>query len=248
MKALHIILIGISLLSISVRSYSQINKIQDSTIYKAELFGSAATGSNTPFWMVSNRYGVVPLDAGNGLLNAGVFHNQHFGSKFYWGAGLDLVAAVPRHRNVFIQQAYAEIGYRSMLLSIGSKERYNSLWDRNLSSGDMTQSANARPIPEINISMPEFTLVPLTKGWLQVRGDFAVGKSFDTDYLKNFANSKQTYVKNVLWHHKSFFFRIKDTENNFPLSFTAGVQHFAQWGGTSTIPESASNHNLLKIS
>ena len=32
--------------------------------------------------------------------------------------------------------------------------------DRNLSSGDMTQSANARPIPEINISMPEFTLVP----------------------------------------------------------------------------------------
>ena len=48
-----------------------------------------------------------------------------------------------------------------------------SLWDRNLSSGDMTQSANARPIPEINISMPEFTLVPLTKGWLQVRGDFA---------------------------------------------------------------------------
>ena len=47
MKALHIILIGISLLSISVRSYSQINKIQDSTIYKAELFGSAATGSNT---------------------------------------------------------------------------------------------------------------------------------------------------------------------------------------------------------
>lgn len=236
MKALHIILIGISLLSISVRSYSQINKIQDSTIYKAELFGSAATGSNTPFWMVSNRYGVVPLDAGNGLLNAGVFHNQHFGSKFYWGAGLDLVAAVPRHRNVFIQQAYAEIGYRSMLLSIGSKERYNSLWDCNLSSGDMTQSANARPIPEINISMPEFTLVPLTKGWLQVRGDFAVGKSFDTDYLKDFANSKQTYVKNVLWHHKSFFFRIKDTENNFPLSFTAGVQHFAQWGGTSTNP------------
>ena len=65
MKALHIILIGISLLSISVRSYSQINKIQDSTIYKAELFGSAATGSNTPFWMVSNRYGVVPLDAGS---------------------------------------------------------------------------------------------------------------------------------------------------------------------------------------
>ena len=81
MKALHIILIGISLLSISVRSYSQINKIQDSTIYKTELFGSAATGSNTPFWMVSNRYGVVPLDAGNGLLNAGVLLGRRVGSR-----------------------------------------------------------------------------------------------------------------------------------------------------------------------
>ncbi len=53
MKALHIILIGISLLSISVRSYSQINKIQDSTIYKAELFGSgwSATAMELFRWM-----------------------------------------------------------------------------------------------------------------------------------------------------------------------------------------------------
>ena len=237
MKALHSILAGIILLSISAHGYSQINKTQDSTIYKVELFGSAATSSNTPFWMVSNRYGVVPLDAGNGFLDAGVFHNQHFGNKFRWGAGLDVIAAVPRHRNVFIQQAYAEIGYRSLLLSVGSKERYNSLWDRNLSSGDMVQSPNARPIPEVNLSMPEFTVVPWTKGLLQVRGDFAMGRSFDTDYLEDFANVKQTYVKNVLWHHKSFFLRIKDTRNDFPLSFTMGAQHFAQWGGTSTNPK-----------
>lgn len=237
MKALHSILAGIILLSISAHGYSQINKTQDSTIYKVELFGSAATSSNTPFWMVSNRYGVVPLDAGNVFLDAGVFHNQHFGNKFRWGAGLDVIAAVPCHRNVFIQQAYAEIGYRSLLLSVGSKERYNSLWDRNLSSGDMVQSPNARPIPEVNLSMPEFTVVPWTKGLLQVRGDFAMGRSFDTDYLEDFANVKQTYVKNVLWHHKSFFLRIKDTRNDFPLSFTMGAQHFAQWGGTSTNPK-----------
>ena len=235
MKALRIILAGIILYGISNDSYSQTTDIQDATIYKTELFGSAATGSNTPFWMVSNRYGIVPQEAGNGLLNAGVFHNQHFGKGFRWGAGLDVVAAVPRYRNVFIQQAYAEIGYKSLLFSVGSKERYNSLWDRNLSSGDMVQSTNARPIPEVNLSMPEFTLVPLTKGWLQVRGDFAIGRSFDTDYLKDFANSKQVYIKNVLWHHKSFFFRIKDTENDFPLSLTAGVQHYAQWGGTSIL-------------
>ncbi len=99
----------------------------EATTYKAEIFGSVASGDNTPFWMVSNRYGIVPLEANNGYLNAGVFHNQTFGKGFHWGAGLDVVAAVPRHRNFFIQQIYAELGYKCLLLSVGSKERYNSL-------------------------------------------------------------------------------------------------------------------------
>ena len=45
----------------------------EATTYKAEIFGSVASGDNTPFWMVSNRYGIVPLEANNGYLNAGVF-------------------------------------------------------------------------------------------------------------------------------------------------------------------------------
>ena len=237
MRFSHRILVGIVALYVSIQAYSQTNGAQDSTTYAVGLFASAATGENTPFWMVSNRYGVVPLDAGNGVLEAGVFHSQHLGNRLRWGAALDVAAAVPRNSNVFIQQAYAEIGYRSLLLFVGSKERYNSLRDRRLSSGDMVQSANARPIPEINLSIPEFTVVPLTKGWLQAKGDFAIGKSFDTDYLEDFSGVNQMYVKDVLWHHKSLFFRIKDTKNGFPLSLTLGVQHFAQWGGTSINPK-----------
>lgn len=42
----------------------------EATTYKAEIFGSVASGDNTPFWMVSNRYGIVPLEANNGYLNA----------------------------------------------------------------------------------------------------------------------------------------------------------------------------------
>ena len=72
---------------------------------------------------------------------------------------------------------------------------------------------------------------------MQVKGDFAVGRSFDKDYLANFTNNKQTYVDNVLWHHKSLFVQIKDTRNDFPLSGVIGVQHWAQWGGTSTNPK-----------
>lgn len=244
MKALQTI-IAITTLLYSTNVFAQTEEAEDATSYKAEVFGSAGSGSVTPFWMVSNRYGIVPLDANNGYLNAGVFHQQHFGKGFRWSAGLDLVAAVPRYHNVFIQQVYAELGYKSLLLSVGSKENRHSLWDHDLSSGDMVLSANARPIPEINLSIPEFTVIPKTKGWMQIKGDFAVGRSFDAGYLKDL-NSKQIYIENTLWHHKSFYVRIKDTQNDFPFSGIVGVQHYAQWGGTSSDPKIGVQPHSLK--
>lgn len=246
MKSVRLVFMGLAFLSTAALSSAQEEITPEATTYKAELFGSVATGDETPFWMVSNRYGIVPLEANNGYLNAGVFHNQTFGKDFRWGAGLDVVAVVPRHHNFFIQQVYAEIGYKCLLLSMGSKERYTSLWDRKLSSGDLILSPNARPIPEVNISIPEFTTVPLTKGWMQIKGDFALGRSFDSGYLEDFVNDKQTYVKNVLWHHKSFYVQIKDTRGGSPLSGAIGVQHWAQWGGTSSNPRIGKQPQSLK--
>ena len=178
--------------------------LPESTGYRVEAFGSIAKDKNTPFWMVSNRYGIVPLEAGNGYLRAGVFHSQRFRCerRFYWNAGVDLVGAAPRYRNVYMQQLFADLGYRSLLLSIGSKENYTSLWDRELSSGDLVHSANSRPLPEINLSLPHFVVVPLTKGWLQVKGDFAVGRSFDSAFLERYVQNV-SYIEHVLWHHKS---------------------------------------------
>jgi hypothetical protein len=218
-----------------------------STEYGIEAFGSAATGQYTPFRIVSNRYGTVPLDAGNGYLRAGTFHHQSFGNNIRLGAGADIIACTPRYRHVYIQQLYVETGYKCFRMTIGSKENYTSLWDKNLSSGDLVHSANARPIPEINISVPLFTPVPATKGILQFRGDFAAGRSFDTEYLRQLDNKRTSYyIENVRWHHKSLHLRVLDPYGRFPLTATVGVRHHAQWGGTSTNPEEGVQPHSLK--
>lgn len=217
-----------------------------SSYYSIEALGSAATDDHTPFWMVSNKYGAIPLDAGNAYLRAGVFHHQSYQNGLHWNAGVDLLAVTPRYRNVYIQQLYAEIKYKCLKLTVGSKENYTSLWDKELSSGDMVFSANARPIPEINLSVPHFTTVPFTKKRMQFRANFAVGRSFEDDYIQQFINEKQNYIQNPLWHHKSLHIRILDPYNRFPFTAIIGVRHHAQWGGVSTDPEKGSQPHSLK--
>ena len=207
------------------------------TCYNIETSGSMATGKYTPFWMVSNKYGTVPLEAGNAYLRTGIFQDNRVGNKLQVTAGLDIIASAPRYRNIYIQQLYAGVKYKSLDITIGSKENYTSLWNKELSSGDIVTSANARPIPEINISVPGFTSVPYTNGILLFKGNFAVGRSFDADYIKQFINEKQHYTINTLWHHKSLHIRLIDPQSNFPLMATMGVRHHVQWGGTSTDPE-----------
>jgi hypothetical protein len=207
------------------------------TDYNIDLIGAfSSSGNLTPFWIVSNKNGVIPLKANNGLLRAGINHNRRLSTSVRLKAGADVVATTSRYRDIYVQQLYAGLATGNIHLTIGSKENYTSLWDRELSSGDLVISSNARPVPEINISIPQFMLIPFTAGTLFFKGDFAVGRSFDNDYLTHFTNGNQTFIRNTLWHHKSLFLRFIDTENNLPFTATIGIRHYAQWGGTSSDP------------
>jgi hypothetical protein len=221
----------------------------DYTLYNIYAFSSFSTGGQTPFWMVSNRYGVAPLKANSGYLQAQVFHRRSLGSRFGFYAGIDMAAATRQYRSVSVQQLFAELAYDWLCLNIGSRggaDYHVSLMDASLSSGDMVLSPNARPIPEINLYASRFVNVPWTGGWLQVKGNFAVGRSFDADYLESFRQVRQDYIRHLLWHHKSFYFRINDTEGDFPVSMVTGLRHMAQWGGVSTNPVAGTQPHSLK--
>ena len=207
--------------------------------YDVSTFGSVSSHNQTPFWMVSNQNGIIPLAANNGYLRTAIGYHHFFNHQWSWTTKIDVIAVTPRYRNVYVQQLYSELAYKGIRLSIGSHEtaRYlQTVTDPFLSSGDLGVSTNARPVPEINLFTPDFVSFPYTNGWLQGKVNFAVGRSFDTDYLQSFINENQHYIQNLLWHHKSLYLRIKDTKGVFPVSLIVGLRHNVQWGGEATYP------------
>ena len=139
----------------------------DGLYYKVEGEVSFSTGENTPFWLVNNREGLASIEKNNGYLRVGLFKEIEPERRFSWGAGVDLAGAYNFSSSFIIQQLYAELKYRCLGLTIGSKENINQEFNnRQLGSGNLLYSGNARPIPQIRAGIPNYTAVPGTKKWL----------------------------------------------------------------------------------
>ena len=116
----------------------------------AEFGTTVHTGDNTPLWQVSNQHGLSSLDNNAYIRGGGTFCSDTC-KQWKLNSGFDLAIARGFTSNVVIQQAYADIYYKWMGLSVGSKEINSELLNSQLSSGGLTWSGNARPIPQIKI-------------------------------------------------------------------------------------------------
>lgn len=197
--------------------------------YKVESAVTVSDGE-TPLWLNANKQGLSSLEKQNGYVRAGVYRPFQEGDGFTYAYGLDLVGAVNFSAKVIVQQAYLDFQYKKMMLSIGSKERLGELVNNNLSSGALTLSGNARPIPQVWAGLPEYIKVPFTKGWLSFRGHIAYGRFADDAWQKDFVAQDGRRTEDVLYHSKALYFKIGD-KPNFPLTFEGGMQMETQFGG-----------------
>jgi hypothetical protein len=213
---------------ISLPFFSQ---IEDS--YRVETFGSVASGKNTPFWTVNQNWGITALAAGNFYVRGGAFHQQKINDDWSFDAGVDVVGGSSSvYGKVWIQQLYGRINWKVWRIDLGSREDYVSYLNPCLSSGDFTHSNNARPFPQVKISLSDFILVPYTKGNMFLKGDFSIGKYLDGQWQENKALPHlQNYTKNVLSHNKSIYFKFGDIETRHKKQFMVAMIHVAQWGG-----------------
>lgn len=206
---------------------------QDMLSCDAEFYTVVGTGDYTPFLITSNTYGKVPLEPNSLYAQVASFLEHSFSRDFSLRAGIDVTTATRQYSSVWLQQIYADLNYKRLRLSLGQKEDYRSMLDRNLSIGDFTCSANARPIPGISLSIPEFTAVPFTHNSLKFKGDFFVGKSLDNNYIRDTKQESAPYSLDILWHYKSFWLLLEN-ESQSPFYILLGIDHAAQWGGWTT--------------
>nr|MDE5941751.1 capsule assembly Wzi family protein [Muribaculaceae bacterium] len=217
--------------------------------YSAEAIMTAGGGDFAPYYVASNNHGVV-TQSGNALIRAALNRSMELDKRFSYGFGVDLVGGYgsdvdylrydmgnvvsnPQHpARVWIQQLYGEIRYRGVFLTAGLKEHGSALLYNPLTSGDLIESGNSRPIPEVRAGFIDFQNIPFTNGWLQIQGEISYGKFTDGQWLKNHYNYYDYHINlGALYTYKRCYFR---TKPSMPFSATFGMQVGAQFGGTST--------------
>ncbi|MDO5571666.1 MAG: capsule assembly Wzi family protein [Bacteroidales bacterium] len=224
------------LLSFSQYSYSQL-KIRG----RAESSISFGHGENNPFWFTANQFGISSLKNNNGYIRGAVFAQKQLDSKWSLEAGADIVGAYRFQSDFFIQQAFFSANYKYWSLVAGSKEYEPDIVDRKLSSGGLVYSGNARPIPQIRLSIPEYVPLKFTNDWAALKGHIAYGMFMDNGFQQEFTNKENDYVKNALYHSKSGFLRIG--KPNSILNFEGGLTMFARFGGKKYFKDGTSFAN-----
>ena len=213
----------------------------DSLLYKAETRASFSGGENTPFWLVSNLYGLGSPEFNNGYVKAGVELPLQPEKRFSLGVGADLVAGWRLPGAFRVQQLFAELKYRRLWISIGSREFVSKYNDPHLSTGDLLFSNNFLPIPQIRVGTYGFAPVWGTKEWFSVNLYLAYGMFTDSKWQLSWVEKGTRRNSNVLLCSRGFSFRVGN-EKVYPLTLDVGIEMGTQFGGSIYMP-----HGVIKM-
>jgi len=203
---------------------------QDQLHYEFETGITKNEGSNAPLWLTANKYGLSSINKNNGYVMAGIFQPVKQYKKLTYSYGLELAIARNFTSSFIVQQAYFDLKLNHFTLSIGSKERTPEFVNPLLSSGALTLSGNARPIPQLRIEIENYLTIPHTNDWLAIRGHFAYGCFTDGDWQKTFAKPNSKRTKDTFCHSRALYCRVGN-EKKFPISLEGGLQMETEFAG-----------------
>lgn len=185
-----------------------------------DVIGVGSSSDNTPFWIESNRFGRYSSGGSQVLTRIqalGTSAPESFGPfRFFYGA--DLIARPGNKSTVSFNQAYLKIRAGAFELAGGRFHSMSPVHDKTLSMGSLGVSGNAVPVPQIRFGIPEWTGIPFTNNYVQIRA-----------YLAHGWLEENRYTKSPLYQEKVGHLRFG---GDFPLNLYGGIAHYAMWGGT----------------
>ncbi len=216
---------------------------------EASVTGSIGSGDFAPYYISSNNHGII-TQPDNALLRLKATSPLRTDGRWGYGFGVDVITGYSSATNyskfdsasqswysegerpaaIWLQQLYFDLRYRSVFLTAGLKEHQSALLNQSLSSGDLIESGNTRPIPELRAGFTDFQDIPFTNGWVQIQGEIGYGKATDDDWSRDHFNYYNNFITTGWWYtYKRAYFR---TNPDKPLSITIGAQAAGQFAGT----------------
>lgn len=219
----------------------------------ATIGANFSTGKFAPYFMSSMTHGKV-FQKNSAYADVRAVKAMDYGKRFSWGAGAEVIGSFAnattydrwqtdgtgagawapnsRRPNSFtLQQLYAEAKYRAVFIEAGMRERGSALLNQELSSGDLVESGNARPIPQVRLGFHRFVDIPFTQGWVQIQGELAYGIMTDYGFLADRYNYYNDHInKGAYYNYKRCYLRTKPTER---FVVTVGMQGAGLFGGTT---------------
>jgi hypothetical protein len=214
------------LLLVSGQLYAQKSALVSNLEAGLEAGAYMSTNDDTPFWLRTNRFGVVPNQAPSGVLQGYFRRNYLFydslsnrPKKLDWRVAVNpyLTYTKGGRYRLVLPEANASVRFKMTELYIGRRKEVMGLGDTTLSSGFYSGSGNALPVPKIQIGTIGFTPLKFTRNFLAIHAGFAHAW-FHTDYLDG-----------VRLHQKFLYFRLgKPASVN---KFYLGLNHNVMWAG-----------------
>lgn len=192
----------------------------------AEVGQFLSSGVETPFWLRTNQFGIVPLTSPTSTFRLGAsldYDSTRLSAKrIAFGGGFRIAANTAESALrgfVLLPEAYVKARLGVFEVYAGRRQEIVGLLDSTLSSGSYAWSGNALPVPKIQIEIRDYAPIGFTKGWLALKGNYAHG------WLGGL------YVQHTMLHQKSLYGRLGKPEHRFHLY--GGMNHMVVWGGYS---------------
>lgn len=211
------ITIIIWLLSIGI-VYSQ----KDTINYEVGGMALVSNGGYAPFWLHTNREGVVAHRPTSFNLFAGLKKEVEKNKKeFDYGFELKTILQHDRAGSrFFFQNLSLEARLYVLDFTAGIKPVIVGNQDRELSGGGLLISSNARSMPRLSLGIDDYLEIPYTRKLIAIKGAFT--NAWMTDNY---------YVRGAMIQHKFVGFRLGG--GALPVSLNYEFHHAAQWGGVS---------------